>query len=201
MAKSSTMLVVHPSVPVNSVAEFVAYAKKNPITYPHGGIGSPGHLAMEYFRMLAGFDATAVPYRGNAQLVVDLVAGQVKVGFVGTSGVLEHVRAGRLRGLAISAVKRAPLAPEVPTIAEAGYPHFKAEVYYVFLSPAGVPEPIATRLEREVRRALTAPGFQERFLPQNIEITATTGAEAKARIDADTKQWTPVIKKTGMHVN
>ena len=92
------MLVVHPSLPVNSVAEFVAYAKAKPVSYAHGGHGSPGHLIMELFRMMAGFPATPVPYRGNTQLAADLAAGQIKVGFVGMGGILDHVRAGRLRG-------------------------------------------------------------------------------------------------------
>jgi tripartite-type tricarboxylate transporter receptor subunit TctC len=88
----------------------------------------------------------------------------------------------------------------VPTIAEAGYPHFKAEVYYVIAAPIHISEPIAKRLEGEVRNALTSPDFQERFRPQNIEIAATNGVEAKARIEADTKQWSTVVKATGMHV-
>jgi tripartite-type tricarboxylate transporter receptor subunit TctC len=201
IAKNSTMLVVHPSIPVNSVAEFVAYARKNPVTYAHGGNGSPGHLGMEYFRMQAGFPAIPVPYRGNAQLVTDLVAGQIKFGFVGASFLFDHVRAGRLKGLAISAVKRSPLVPDVPTIAEAGYPDFKAEVYYALLAPAGIPDPVAALLEREVQKALKSPDLQERFRPQDITIVASTGAEAKARIEADTKLWAKVIKDTGMHVD
>src|SRR5689334_7208701 len=111
---TSTMLVVHPSVPVNSVAEFVAYAKKEPMSYAHGGNGTPGHLCMAYFGLLAGFKATPVPYRGNPQLVTDLVGGQIKFGFVATSGVAQHVREGRLKGLAVSTRKRSSLAPNLP---------------------------------------------------------------------------------------
>ena len=102
LAASSQMMVVHPSVPVNTLAEFVAYAKKEPLTYAHAGPGSGGHLAMEYFRTMAGFETVQVPYRGNAPLVIDLVAGQVKAGFVATAGVIQHVRDGKLKGLAIS---------------------------------------------------------------------------------------------------
>jgi tripartite-type tricarboxylate transporter receptor subunit TctC len=93
-ASGSNMLVVHPSIPVNSVAEFVSYAKREPIAYAHGGNGSPGHLCMEYFRLVAGFQTTPVPYRGNPQLVTDLIAGQIKFGFVGTGGVVPAVRSG-----------------------------------------------------------------------------------------------------------
>lgn len=201
MAKNSTMLVVHPSIPVNSVAELVAYANKNPIAYAHGGNGSPGHLGMEYFRMQAGFPATPVPYRGNAQLVTDLVAGQIKLGFVGASFLFDHVRAGRLKGLAISAAKRSPLAPDVPTIAEVGYPEFKAEVYYVILAPGRIPKAAATLLEGEVRNALQAPDLQERFRPQDITIVASSAAEAKVRIEADTKLWAKVVEATGMRAD
>jgi tripartite-type tricarboxylate transporter receptor subunit TctC len=201
MAISSNMLVVHPSIPVNSVADFVAYAKANPVTYAHGGNGSPGHLAMEYFRMQAGFPAVPVPYRGNAQLVIDLVAGQIKFGLVGKGGVIEHVQAGRLKGLATSAAKRAASAPNVPTIAESGYPDFKVEPYFVISAPAGVPEPIAVQLEREVRNALQSPDLQQRFRAQDFEMAATTSDEAKTRIKADTKLWAEVIKATGMYVN
>jgi tripartite-type tricarboxylate transporter receptor subunit TctC len=125
-----------------------------------------------------------VPYRGNAPLVTDLVAGQIKSGFVGTAGVIEHVRAGRLKGLAVSARSRSPLAPNVPTLAEVGYPDFNVELYYVMLAPAGVPEPIAALLEREVRQALQSPDLREKFRSQATEIAATTGAEAKARLKA-----------------
>ena len=148
---SGNMLVVHPSIPVNSVAEFVAYAKaatarKEPIAYASGGIGTPGHLVMENFRVRAGFEAIHVPYRGNAPMVVDLVAGQVKVGFVTSAGMMDHVQAGRLKALGVARASRSPLAPDVPTIAELGYPGFSVENYTVMLAPAGIPEPIAALL-------------------------------------------------------
>src|SRR5690348_1273325 len=150
---SGNMLVVHPSIPVNSVAEFVSYAKaaaarKEPITYASGGIGTPGHLVMENFRLHAGFEAIHVPYRGNPPMVVDLLAGQVKIGFVTSAGMMDHVRAGRLRALGVARARRSPLAPEVPSIAESGYPDFNIENYHLMLAPAGIPESIAALLER-----------------------------------------------------
>jgi tripartite-type tricarboxylate transporter receptor subunit TctC len=200
-AKASTMLVVHPSVPVYSVPEFVAFAKQEPVSYAHGGHGSPGHLSMEYFRLQAGFGTVPVPYRGNAPLVTDLVAGQIKFGFVGTAGVVPHVVAGRLRALAISAGQRSTLAPDVPTMVEAGYPNFKVETYYVISAPAGTPEPIVALLEHEIRQALKSSDLQETFRPQDIEILATTGAEAKARLKSDAELWAKVVNATGMHVD
>ena len=201
MANSSQMMVVHPSVPVRTLEEFVAYAKREPLTYAHAGPGSGGHLAMEYFRTVAGFETVQVPYRGNAPLVIDLVAGQVKAGFVATTGVIHHVRAGKLKGLAISAGKRSPLAPDVPTMAEAGYPDFKIDSYFVLLAPAGVPDAIAGRLEREVQLALKDADVQEKFRAQDLEAVGSSGAEARARLQADTELWARIVKLAKMQVD
>jgi tripartite-type tricarboxylate transporter receptor subunit TctC len=201
LTKTTNMLVVHSSIPVSSVADFVAYAKKEPISYAHGGPGTPGHLAMEYFRLLAGFQTVPVPYRGNTQLATDLAAGQIKFGFVGMTGVAPHIRAGRLKGLAISAGKRWPLAPEVPTIAESGYPEFEYESYYVLAAPAGIPDPIAMLLEHEVKEALASSELQEKLRAQDTLIDWAGGADTKARIKADAQLWAKVVKATGMRVN
>jgi tripartite-type tricarboxylate transporter receptor subunit TctC len=200
-ASGSNMLVVHPSIPVNSVAEFVAYAKREPIAYAHGGNGSPGHLCMEYFRLVAGFQTTPVPYRGNPQLVTDLIAGQIKFGFVGTGGVAQHVRAGRLKGLAISTRKRSPFAPDLPTIAESGYPSFEFDSYHVLAAPAGLPEAVAGLLEREVLQALASPELQEKLRVQDILIAPTPSAEAKARVKSDFEKWAKVVKAAGMQID
>jgi tripartite-type tricarboxylate transporter receptor subunit TctC len=203
---SGQMLVVHPSIPVNSVAEFVAFARaaaasKEPIAYASGGHGTPGHLAMEYFRLHAGFDAIHVPYRGNAPMVVDLVAGQVKVGFVGTSGMMDHLLAGRLRGLGVSHARRAPLAPDVPTIAESGYPGFKIQTYQVVLAPMGLPEPIAALLEREVQIALKHPDIIERLHGMDTMPAGIIGPEVRARIKADREAWAKVVAAANMRLD
>jgi tripartite-type tricarboxylate transporter receptor subunit TctC len=201
MAVTGNTLVVHPSIPVNSVAEFVAYAKKERISYAHGGNGSPGHVAMEYFRLMAGFPATPVPYRGNPQLVTDLVAGQIKFGFVGASGVAPHIREGRLKGLAVAGRNRSPIAPELPTIAESGYPKFEFEGFHVLAAPAGIPGPVAALLEREVLRVLASPELQQKYRAQDILITPTPGAETTARIKTDFEKWAKVVKAAGMQVD
>jgi tripartite-type tricarboxylate transporter receptor subunit TctC len=201
LVASSQMMVVHPSLPVNTLAEFVAYAKKQPIAYAHAGAGSSGHLAMEYFRTMAGFETVQVPYRGNAPLVIDLVAGQVKAGFVSTVGVIQHVRGGKLKGLAISSAARSLLAPDVPTTAEAGYPDFKVETYFVLLAPAGLPDAIAETLEREVRVALKAPDLQDKFRAQDIEIVASSASEARAFLRADTALWARIAKDANLRVD
>lgn len=201
VASTATMLVVHPSIPVNSVAEFVAYAKKTPISYAHGGPGTPGHLCMEYFRLLADFQAVPVPYRGNTQLATDLVAGQIKFGFVGMTGIVPHVRAGRLKGLAVSTRTRSPLASEAPTIAEAGYPEFEFKTYFVLAAPAGTPDSVTTVLEREVQRTLASPEVQERLRAQEVLIDWVAGANAKARIVADAQLWAKIVEATGMRAD
>jgi tripartite-type tricarboxylate transporter receptor subunit TctC len=200
-ASSANYLVVHPSIPVNSVAEFVAYANKEAITYAHGGPGTPGHLCMEYFGLLAGFKAVPVAYRGNTQLSTDLVAGQIKFGFVGGGGVIQHIRAGGLKGLAVSSRQRSLLLPNLPTIAELGYPQFVFEANFPLAVRAGTPEPVAAELEGAVRAALIAPDAQARFRPLDLLILATTGAEAKERIEADRKLWAGIVKQTGMRVD
>jgi tripartite-type tricarboxylate transporter receptor subunit TctC len=207
VSTSGNMLVVHPSVPVNSVAEFVALAKaaaarKEPIAYASaGGIGSPGHLVMEYFRLHAGFDVTHVPYRSNPAMVVDLVAGQVKVGFVISSGMMDHVLAGRLKGLGVSRTTRSPLAPDVPTIAESGYPGFRVETYFVLLAPAGLPEPIAALLEREVQAALEHADVIERLRAMDTTPVAIIGPEVRARLQADRAVWAKVVAAAKMRLD
>lgn len=198
---SSQMLVVHPSVPVNSMQEFIAYARREPVSYAHAGHGSPGHLVMEYFGLKAGFKATPVPYRGNAPLVNDLVAGQIKFAFVSTAGVINHVRGGRLKGFAISAAQRSELAPDIPTVAESGYPGFQVETYFVFAAPAAIPEPVAALLEREMRQALQSLDLKERFRAQDIAILASSATEAKARLKADTELWAGVVKAANMQLD
>ena len=206
VSESGMMLVVHPSVPVNSVAEFVAYAKaaaarKEPLIYASGGIGTPGNLTMENFRLHAGFEAIHVPYRSNAPMVVDLVAGQVKVAFVTSSGMMDHVLAGRLKGLGVSRVTRSPLAPDVPTIDGSGYPGFKVESYHVLLAPAGLPEPIAARLEREVPATLKLPDIVERLRVMDVTPAGIVGLQVRARLKADREAWAKVIAAAGMRLD
>ena len=204
---AGNMLVVHPSVPVNSVAEFVAFAKasaarKEPIAYASaGGIGSPGHLVMEYFRLHAGFEAVHVPYRSNPAMVVDLVAGQVKVGFVVSAGLMDHVRVGRLKALGVARETRSPLVPSVPTIAESGYPGFRVENYFVMVAPAGIPEPIAALLEREVLSALEHPDVVERLRAMDTTPAGIIGPEVRVRLKSDREAWAQVVAAAGMRLD
>jgi tripartite-type tricarboxylate transporter receptor subunit TctC len=199
MAVSSQMLVVHSSVPVNSLAEFITLARKEPMSYAHAGHGSPGHLAMEYFRLKTGLPAmTPVPYRGNAPLVSDLIGGQVKVGFVSTAGVIQHVRSGRLKGFAVSSKERSPLAADIPTVAESGYPDFNFVTYFILLAPSGLPEATAAVLEREARQALMNDELRKKFAAQDVNILASGGKDTAALIKSEYDLWSGVAKAANM---
>ena len=196
---STQTLFVHPSAPVSNVSEFVAWAKKEgPIEYAHGGNGTSSHLAMEYFRLLAGFETVPLPYRGASAMIADFLTGQFKVSFGSTSGLLPQAAAGRLRALAVSTARRSPLAPEVPTIAESGYPGFELTTDFVLLAPGGTPDDIVALLEHEVRKAITTSEFEERFKKQDIWVVASTPAETAARIKAGRELWADVVVRSGM---
>ena len=205
VASFSLTLVVHPSVPVTSVAEFVAYAKNlkdQPLLYGSGGgRGDPGHLTMEFFRLQAGFEAVHVPYKGNAEVVMGLVGGQIQAGFLATPGVLQVAREGKLKALAISSLQRAPLAPEIPTIAESGYPSFEVGFYQVMLVPKAVPEPIRALLERETRHSLQSPDLQARLRAQALEPIGNSGAEGQVLLTSATERWQSVVKTSKIRLD
>jgi tripartite-type tricarboxylate transporter receptor subunit TctC len=205
VASFSLTLVVHPSVPVTSVTEFVAYAKNlkdRPLLYGSGGgRGDPGHLTMEFFRLQAGFEGIHVPYKGNAEVVMGLVGGQIQAGFLATPGVLQVAQEGRLKALAVSSLRRAPLAPDLPTIAESGYPSFEVGFYQVMLVPKGVPEPIRAMLEREVRQALKSPDLQARLRAQALDPMGNSSDEASTLLTSAADRWQGVIKTSKIRLD
>jgi tripartite-type tricarboxylate transporter receptor subunit TctC len=195
------MLVVHPSLPVNSLAEFVAFAKKQGVTYGSGGgNGNPGHLTMEYFRRQAGFEAMNVPYRGAALATTDLLAGQFQVGFLTIPAVVQHVKSGKLRALAISSPQRIPSAPDIPTVSET-YPGFEAGFDLVLLAPAATPEAIRNLLEHEVQNALKSSALQARLRVQELEPVGSTASEASPRLRRTTERWLKVIREGNITPN
>ena len=200
VTKSSQLLVVNPSLPARTVKEFVEHARQEPIAYAHAGPGSPGHLMMELFRLEADFKAIPVPYRGNAPLVIDLLAGQIKAGFVGSGGLFQHVRDGKLRALAISTPERSPLLPDVPTIGESGYRNVKFGGYFVLAVPATTPDAIAALIERESREALRSSDVKEKLHAMDIDPIATTSAEAQATLKTEAEVMARVVKAAHMKV-
>lgn len=197
----SQTLVCHPALGLKTVADLVALAKSKPVSYASGGAGSPGHLSTELFKSAAGIDMTHVPYKGPAPAVQDVMGGQVNCGFLAGPTVLAHVRAGKLTALAVSGATRSALLPEVPTVAESGYPGFDASFSLVLFAPKGVPAPISEALSKALGAALKQPDVAERLRLSDQVVVASTPAEAAARLTADTKTWGAVAKRLGLQAD
>ena len=199
LAVAPNILVVHPSVPVKNFREFIAYAQANParINFASAAVASPGHLSGELLNLAAGIHMQHVPYKGSGQAVVDLVGGQVQAMVSGMSSVMPHIKAGRLRPLAVTGSQRSPAVPDLPTIAESGFPRFEATAWYGVLAPAGTPPAIVTRLHDEIVRALKMPDVRERLEYVGFEIVGGTPAAFGAYIKSEIKKWAPVVKAAG----
>ena len=193
------VLVVHPSLPANSVKELVDLARAQPgrIDYASSGNGSGQHLFAAQFLAQAGIKMNHVPYRGSGQATTDLIAGVVKMAMPGVAGMLPHIRAGKLRALAVSSEKRSPQLPEVPTLAEAGYPGSTAYVWLGLLVPKDTPAAIVERLNREVLAALDTPDVKSYMANASIEALGSTPAEFGVFFRAERDQWARVIKESG----
>jgi tripartite-type tricarboxylate transporter receptor subunit TctC len=198
IAEYPSLILVNPGVPVSSLKEFVAWAKKKspPPTYASSGAGGAQHLTMEVFKKMAGFDAVHIPYSGSAPGLLDVMGGRVDSIFANLPGALPHIRAGRIKPLAIAGKARNRMISDVPTFAEAGWP-FDAPGYAGAVFPAGVPAAIVKKMNAEIVRVLNLPEVQERILNAGSEArTSTPDAFAKF-LRADVARWTPVIKAVG----
>ena len=201
VASFCQMLVVHPSVPVSSLADFVRFAKENRVTHGSGGAkGNPGYLSLESLRLRAGFEVVHVTYRGNPQVVADLTGGHVQAGFLATPSVIGLVKEGKLKGLAVSSSRRTLGAPDVPTVAEVGYPGFDVAFSLVMLTPAKTPTAIRSVLENEVVQVVSSPDFQARLRTQELEPIGTNGAEAEAWLKTTAAKWRSVIETAKIHL-
>jgi len=203
LGREPGVLVVHPSLPVRSVAELVAYAKARPgeVNYASSGNGSGQHLFMALFASMAGIRLTHVPYRGSGQATTDLLAGTVPLAMPGTAGMVAHIKAGKLRALAVSGANRSPQLPDVPTLAESGLEGYAAYVWMGLLAPKGTPAPIIERLQREAKVALAAPEVRSYFNEAGIEIVGSTPAEMDAYFREERDRWARVIKETGAKID
>jgi tripartite-type tricarboxylate transporter receptor subunit TctC len=189
-------LVVHPSLPAATVKEFIAVAKAKPgaITYASAGNGQSQHLAMELLKSMARVDLAHVPYKGAGQFVPALVSGEVVSVIGAINSLLPHVQTGKLRLLAMAGNRRAPLLPDVPTIAEAALPGFALDSWCGLLVPAGTARPVIDRLHAEIAKALSDPQVTGKLAPQGIEVITSTPEEFQARIKADLVKWAKVVK-------
>jgi tripartite-type tricarboxylate transporter receptor subunit TctC len=199
LAASPNILVVHPAVPAGNFQEFIAYARAHPakINFASAAVASPGHLAGELLNIAAGIHMQHVPYKGSGQAVVDLVGGQVQAMVSGMSSVMPHIKAHRLRPLAVTGAQRSPAVPELPTIAESGFPKFEATAWYGVLLPAGAPNAVVTRLNAEIVRVLKMPDVRERLAYVGFEIVGSTPAAFGEYIKTEIKKWAPVVKASG----
>jgi tripartite-type tricarboxylate transporter receptor subunit TctC len=197
----SQVLAVNPAVPATTLAEFVKYAKTKKLSYASGGNGSPSHLTMAAFLNTAGLDMVHIPYKGTGQSVIDVMSGQVDSVFAVGSGVLPHAKAGKLRAIAISGGQRSTTAPDVPTVAEAGYPSFNASFAYVLAAPAGTPPEIVQLLAREVALAMNTPEVREFDRIADYAPTNLGPQESAAWLRDTRKRWGDVITKAKISLN
>jgi len=194
------LLVANTNAPVSSVKELIAYAKANPgkLNYASTGNGTSNHLSFELFKAMTGTQVTHVPYKGSAPAVPDLIAGQVQVMFDNTPNVLPHVRSGKLKALAVSSKARTPLAPEVPSVDEAGVPGYDVGVWFGVLTVAGTPPDVVRRLNQEMVKILTSPEVKERFGNIGVEVVAGTPEHFSAFLKSEVERWARVIKEANI---
>lgn len=206
VARVPNLLVVHPSVPARSLQELVALAKARPgqLAYGSGGNGSAAHTTMEYLKLQTGTSLLHIPYRGTAPSVNDLLANQVQVLFTGVPALLSHVKAGRMRALAVSSPKRLALLPDVPTVAESGVPGtrgFEADQWYGLVAPAGTPGDIVALLNQHVNRALTSVEVRARLAAEGAEATPATPEAFGQLIAAEIPRWGKVVKSAAIRLD
>jgi tripartite-type tricarboxylate transporter receptor subunit TctC len=198
-AAMPNILTVTPSLPAANVSEFVKLSKSNSgkFKYASSGIGASPHLTMEYFKSIAGIDLVHVPYKNSAQGYVDVIAGQVEAMFFNLPGPLPHVKAGRLRALAVSSVKRAEQVPNVPTVIEAGIPGFEVTVWQGYAVPRGTPQVYVSRIHAAMMKALESPDLKQRFYDNGVTAEPTTPEAFRKFVQSETAKWKKVIAISG----
>lgn len=199
VASAPNILVLHPAVPAGNVRELVALAKSRPgeLVFASSGNGGGSHLAMELLRSMARIDLIHVPYKGTGPAMIDLLSGQAKLMFGGMIGTVAHVKSGRLKAIALSSAARSAVMPEVPTVAESGYPEYEATTWYGMLAPAGTPRAIVTALNEHVRDALNSQKLQARIAGQGADAAPASSDEFAAYIKSEQAKWAKVVKDSG----
>ena len=197
------VLVVNPALPVNSVADLIKLAKDKPgqINFASSGSGTSIHLSGELFKTMAGVDMTHVPYKGSAPALIDLVGGQVQIMFDNLPSALPQIKGGRLRAIAVTSLKRAPVLSDIPTISESGLPGFEASSWFGVLAPAGTPAPIVAKLNAEVNKWLQSADAREKLLAQGAEAAGGSPEQFAAHIRAESDKWAKVVKASGAKVD
>jgi tripartite-type tricarboxylate transporter receptor subunit TctC len=191
-------LTTHPSVPAKTVAELVAHAKANPGKLTFGAGSSSSRIAGEMLKSMAGIDLTYVPYRSNPQAITDLLGGQISIVFADISTTMPQVRAGKVNGLAVSTASRSALAPELPTMAEAGVPGYDLAAWFAAFAPAKTPAPVVEALHKAIAAALADKATQERLLAAGIEPEGSSSEALKAFVVTEIAKWADIVKKAGI---
>jgi tripartite-type tricarboxylate transporter receptor subunit TctC len=200
LATAQYILVLHPSVQAGSVKELVALAKQKPnlLNYASAGVGSPLHLAGELFQRRAGVQMVHIPYKGGGPAAAAVLAGEAQVLFGSVASSMPHVKSGKLKALATTGLKRSKVAPDLPTMAESGFPGFDVTTWYSFMVPAGTASAIVKRIHDDAGIALQRPEVQQVMPGQGLEAETSTPQELAARIKSETKTWAEVIKAAGI---
>jgi tripartite-type tricarboxylate transporter receptor subunit TctC len=199
LATSPNVLAAHPSLKASNMKELIALAKSQPgkLSYASAGVASVGHLTGEYINQLAGIKMTHIAYKGSGQAVTDLLGGHIQLMYSGFSSTLLHIKSGKLRAIAQTGEKRSPALPDVPTIAEQGFPKFEATAWYGVHAPAKTPKPVVNRLNAEIVKALKLPDVRERLSGLGFEIAASTPEFYSNYIRSEIKKWAKVVKASG----
>jgi tripartite-type tricarboxylate transporter receptor subunit TctC len=200
MASSGLLVGVNPRTGLRSIKELAAAAKAKPLSFSSAGAGSPGHLAVEVFDEATGTKLNHVPYKGNTPAVLAVLSGEVDGGILATPGMLPHVKAGKITALAVTSRQRSRLAPDIPTVAEAGLPALEQEVLYGMWVPAATPDAVVQTLQKAVADALARPESQARLLNLDLQYEGLTGAAAAKRLGDLSDRYARVIQATGMKV-
>jgi len=197
---ATNIFVVHPDVPVKSIAEVVALAKAKPgeLTYGHTGIGSSQHLAAELFKSMAHLDIRPIAYRGSTAVLPDLLAGRITMGFTNIVNAAPLVKEGRLRAFAVTSRQRSALVPDLPTMAESGYPGYEAVPWFGLMAPSGTPQPIIDRLHSETVKVLAMPDVRRTLENQGLDVLGGTPADFAAAIQTELPYWAKIIKDAGI---
>jgi len=194
------ILVVHPSLPVTNLKDFIAYTKAQPggADYASSGPGTSTHLAAEMFKTMTGANLVHVPYKGNAEVMNALLGGHVKVHFGLSASSLQHVRSGKLRAIAVTTDKRLASLPDIPTVAELGYPDYEISSWQGAFVPTGTPKPVIDRLSREIVELIKTPDMQARIRKESAEPVGSTPEQFAARFKIEVEKWARVIKAAGL---
>jgi tripartite-type tricarboxylate transporter receptor subunit TctC len=197
------ILTVSPSLPIKSVQELIDYAKANPgkLSYGSSGSGSSQHLGMEMFKLMSGTQMVHIPFKAIALATNEVIGGRVHLTFDNMASMLPHVRAGRVRGLAVTSIKRSPAIPELPTVSEAGLPGFEVTTWSGVVVPAGVPKAIVTRLNAEVNKALLSQSAKERLGGSGYDLVGGTSEQFAALVRNEMTKWADVVKRTGARLD